>query len=74
MNAKLSTLTGVAAVATIVGQGIWALASGSFSVGSRIYELQSEIRLLRKDVQSQQAIYDLRLNLVEQKLPISKKS
>jgi hypothetical protein len=73
MDIKLSTLSTAVGIATVISQGIWGLVSGSFSVGEKVYDLQSEVKLLRKDVQSQQAIYEFRLNLVEQKLSTPKK-
>jgi hypothetical protein len=73
MNIKVSTLSAAVGVTTVFSQGIWGLVSGGFSVGSKVHELQSEIKLLRKDVQAQQAIYEFRLNLVEQRLSTTKK-
>jgi hypothetical protein len=72
MNVKLSTLATAVGITTVVSQGLWGLASGGFSVGSKVHELQSEVKLLRKDLQAQQAIYDVRLSSVEQRLAAKK--
>jgi hypothetical protein len=58
VDIKLSTLSTAIGITTVVSQGLWGLVSGGFSVGEKVHELQSEVKLLRKDVQAQQAIGD----------------
>lgn len=70
---KMTTIAAIAAVATAVSQLFYGLASGGFTAGSQLESVQTELKLLRKDVQSQyqviqaqNQIYDFRLQRIEQ--------
>lgn len=72
MTLKLSAIAAATAVATAGVQLFWSFASGSYSVGSRIEQIQGDLRLLRSEVQNQSKlnqaqnqIYEFRLNQLE---------
>lgn len=72
MNLKLTSIAAATGVATASVQLFWSFASGSYSVGSRIEQIQGDLRLLRSEVQNQSKlnqaqnqIYEFRLNQIE---------
>ncbi len=74
MTLRLSAIAAATAIATGSVQLFWSLASGSYSVGSRIEQMQSDLKLLRNDVQNQSRlsqaqnqIYEFRLQQLEDK-------
>jgi hypothetical protein len=69
---KVTTIAAIAAIATAVTQLFLGLAMGSFSAGSQLELVQTELKLIRKDLQSQyqliqtkNELYDYRLQILE---------
>lgn len=74
MTLKLTSIAAAAGVATAGVQLFWSLASGSYNAGSRMESVQTELKLLRSDVQSQSRLfqeqnkmYEFRLSQLEEK-------
>lgn len=69
----MTTIAAIAAVTTAITQLFYGLASGGFTAGSQLESVQTELKLLRKDlqaqyqvIQAQNQIYDFRLQRIEQ--------
>jgi phage-related tail protein len=77
---KLSTIVAVVAIATTVSQMLYSLLSGGFTAGSQLESVQTELKLIRRDIssqyqliQSQNQLYEYRLqNLEKQQSEVSK--
>lgn len=70
---KLTTVATLAALATTTIQLLYGLLTGGFSAGTQLEQVQTELKLIRKDIQSQFAlteaqnrIYEFRLEQLEQ--------
>ncbi|BDA69294.1 hypothetical protein CAL7716_034600 [Calothrix sp. PCC 7716] len=74
MTLKLTSIAAAAGVATAGVQLFWSLASGSYSAGSRMEQMQTELKLIRSEMQgqtrlyqAQSQMYDFRLSQLEEK-------
>lgn len=74
MTLKLTSIAAAAGVATAGVQLFWSLASGSYNAGSRMESVQTELKLLRSEVQNQNRLsqaqnqmHEFRLNQLEEK-------
>lgn len=77
---KLTSIATVTAITATVTQLFYGLLFGGFSAGSQLEQMQTELKLMRKDLQAQyQAVeaqnrlYEYRLQQVEQSLASSPK-
>lgn len=73
MSLKLGAIAAATGIATGAVQIIGSLASGSYNAGSRMESLQTEVKLLRSEIQNQSRlfqaqnqIYEFRLSQLEE--------
>lgn len=65
---NLASLAALAALATTVAQLFYGLASGGFLAGSHLELVQAELKLIRKDLQSQFEIEQARNEVINFRL------
>jgi hypothetical protein len=65
---KLTHIFGVASAATCFGQFVWGVATGSFLLGGQVEGLKLEIVNFRRDLSSQNKLFDAQLRLIEYRL------
>ena len=68
MTVKLGAIAAATGIATAGVQLFWSLASGSYNAGSRMEAMQTELKLLRKDVQTQNQLYQAQNQIYEYRL------
>jgi hypothetical protein len=65
---KLSSVAAITAITATVTQLFYGLVFGGFSAGSQLESLQTEVKLLRKDLQSQYEVLQAQNQLYEYRL------
>lgn len=68
MTLKLTSIAAAAGVATAGVQLFWSLASGSYSAGSRMEAMQTELKLIRSEMQSQSRLFQAQTQMYEFRL------
>ncbi|MDJ0800168.1 MAG: hypothetical protein QNJ51_25740 [Calothrix sp. MO_167.B12] len=65
MKSQIAIAVSFTGLVSFAAQSLFAIASGGFSVGSQISNINSELKLIRKDLAAQSQIYDYRLVQLE---------
>lgn len=68
MTLKLGAIVAATGIATGCVQLFWSLASGSYNAGSRMESIQTELKLVRKDIQTQSQIFQAQNQIYEHRL------
>lgn len=68
MTLKLGAIVAATGIATGCVQLFWSLASGSYNAGSRMESIQTELKLVRKDIQTQSQIFQAQNQIYEYRL------
>lgn len=68
MTLKLGAIAAATGIATGCVQLFWSLASGSYNAGSRMESMQTELKLLRNEIQNQSKLYQAQNQIVEFRL------
>lgn len=68
MSLKLGAIAAATAIATSVVQLFLGLASGSYNAGSRMESVQTDLKLLRNEVQNQSRLFQAQNQIYEYRL------
>lgn len=68
MKNDIAATAALVGIVSLLAQGLIAIASGGYSVGTEVHNLKSEVKLIRKDLKAQGILLEYRLAALEKRV------